>query len=202
MVYIDGPRICVFESGRVLLYSIENLNLFHNITLALVLDTGVPYFERLNVSAEADLCVFSTIGSRNLTKLKLSTFSQETFRIHKEWKVKKLKLCTDKNLRNLLLVLASDKVNDTILVFYDIEKHAIISKYNATEFDGPQDPVITCFEDGIFMESSMTAEDDIKMNMWTFFNFEGGKVGSYIYESKLGSITSRNKTKLTFGHGI
>ena len=202
MVYINGARICIFESGRVLVYSIKDLNIFHNITLVLELDTRVSHFERLSVSAEADLCVFSTIGSRNLTKLKLSTCSQETFSIHKEWKVKKLKLCTDKNLRNLLLVFASNEVNDTILVFYDIEKHTIVSKYNATELDGPEDPLITYYEHGIFLESSMTAEEDIKMNMWTFFNFEGSKVGSYIYESKLGSVTSSNKTRITFGHGI
>merc|ERR1719244_1611486 len=39
------------------------------------------------------------------------------------------------------------------------------------------------------------------MNMWTFLDFQGEKVGSYIYESRLGSLASENKTHLSFGHG-
>ena len=152
-VYINGKHICVFESGRMLIYFSED---FHNIYLSAVLDTGVTFFDRLSVSAEADLCVFSTIGSKNLTKCILSTCEQETFSIHKDFKVKKLKLCTEESFKNLLLVLISDELSDTILLFYDIEKHIVMSRYSAPEFDGPQVPIgITCHEDGVFLECSM-----------------------------------------------
>eukprot|EP00092_Neocalanus_flemingeri_P003557 GFUD01003815.1.p1 GENE.GFUD01003815.1~~GFUD01003815.1.p1 ORF type:complete len:496 (+),score=83.31 GFUD01003815.1:28-1515(+) len=198
-VYINGNLIAVFESGRMLIYDIED---FNTINLLLVLDTGVACLDGLSVSLEADLCVFSVMGSKNLTKCVLSNCAQETFCIHKDFKVNKLKLCTEKDVKNLLLVLVSDELSDTSLLFYDIEKHILISKYSAPEFNGPLVPIsITCHENGVFIEGCMTAEEDIKMNMWVFLNFEGGKIGSYIYESKLGTLVSGNKTGIVFGHG-
>jgi len=159
----------------------------------------VKYYQRLTMSCVADIVVFATIGDTNITAVELSTDQQETFSLEKNYKVKKVLLGTDKNLQNLLLILVSDELNDCHLVFYNVRKHTILATYSGLELEAL--PLITLYQEGVFIESSMTAEDDIKMNMWTFLDFQGKKVGSYIYESRLGFLASENKTHLSFGHG-
>ena len=69
-----------------------------------------------------------------------------------------------------------------------------------------QNVEVKFFDKGVFFECLLSNEenngDEQKFNFWFILNYEGKKLGSYIYESRLGNILSANRTRSNIGFGI
>ena len=68
-----------------------------------------------------------------------------------------------------------------------------------------QNVEVRFYNGGIFFECLLTHEEnednEQKFNFWLFLNYEGRKLGSYIYESRSGNILSTNRTRTDISFG-
>ena len=103
-------------------------------------------------------------------------------------------------------------------MFYNIHSMTVVKSIPAPEVETPSmDLNVKFFKSGIYIESMMTAEEDLRLisnyykcgslslmsriNSWLFLNYEADKIGSFIFDSRAGRAMARNKTNINITRG-
>ena len=143
---------------------------------------GTVHYERLSVTACQGRVVFShVLGDSGLTQCLLTDGSSTSFQVweREDVRVRQLSLCTDLPHSHLLLVTGvavhvitftelshtgeiTDQ-NSWTIVFYNTSTMSVIKTIPAPEVEGPRMNLeVKFFRGGIYIESLMTAEDDVR----------------------------------------